>query len=59
MAQDDDPVNRRKQLARPRYLIVVVRERCKTWVDQHPRTGWYIMILLALNYILDAVQSLF
>lgn len=43
--------------------ITVIWDRCKSYVvvhvDQSPRLGWYLTALLALNYIIDAAQSLF
>jgi len=25
-------------------------------VDRHPRTGWYVVLLLAANYLIDFLQ---
>lgn len=29
-----------------------------TWVDAHPRTGWYISLMLTLNFILNLLDAL-
>lgn len=38
-------------------FVVVLWRRCRGFFDTHPRTGWYITVFLALNYVIDALQS--
>lgn len=28
------------------------------WTDVHPRTGWYLVIILTLNFILNLLDAL-
>lgn len=37
---------------------ITIWRRCLDWVDSYPRTGWYFAALLALNFIIDAIQGL-
>lgn len=32
------------------------KERTISWVDSHPRTGWYLMVLMTLNLLLSVVD---
>ena len=32
--------------------------RLRSFVDDHPRTGWYLTVLLALNFLLDLIEQL-
>lgn len=34
---------------------VTLRRRCLNWIEGHPRTGWYVTALLALNFLLDFI----
>lgn len=52
MAQTGPPVN---QMAGGNPSAA---RRFREWVDCHPRTGWYLVVLLFINYVLDLAQSL-
>lgn len=28
------------------------------WVDAHPRTGWYLVVILSLNFALNLMDAL-
>lgn len=32
--------------------------RTKTWIDCHPRTGWYLVSLLSFNTVLNLLDLL-
>jgi hypothetical protein len=33
-------------------------ECCRAWIEGHPRTGWYVAVLLFINYIFDLLAAL-
>lgn len=28
------------------------------WIDYHPRTGWYLVVILTLNFVLNLLDAL-
>lgn len=28
------------------------------WIDAHPRTGWYLVVILTLNFVLNLLDAL-
>jgi hypothetical protein len=32
--------------------------RCLDWIDAHPRTGWYIVIIATLNFLLNLADAI-
>lgn len=54
MAQNPNHVKGRRD-----RVVVIVLERCRTFFDRHPRTGWWISFWLFLNYLLDIVPWFF
>lgn len=28
------------------------------WIDCHPRTGWYLVVILTLNFVLNLLDAL-
>lgn len=28
-----------------------------SWLDQHPRTGWYVAVIVTLDFILHLLES--
>lgn len=42
MARDSEDVKR------PRFI-----GRCVDWIDRHPRTGWYLVVVATLNLLLN------
>lgn len=54
MAQRDRDVKSDPGHRQP--LVVVVIDRCRCWIDRHPRTGWYVAALSVLNVILNLIQ---
>jgi hypothetical protein len=37
--------------------LAALIERCLTWIEYHPRTGWYIALLATLNFFLNLVDA--
>lgn len=40
-------------------VVYVIWARCRSFIDRHPRTGWWLTFWLAVNFIVDALQTLF
>lgn len=53
MAYNGRKVNER----RPIYVLVVLT-RARNWIDQHPRTGWYVCTIVTANFLLDLITRL-
>ena len=30
---------------------------CRDWVDAHPRTGWYVAVVVTLDFLLHLMQA--
>lgn len=53
MAQGNPPVKENPQGHRDNRTLV---RRCRDWIDNHPRTGWYIAFMVTLNFIVTVAQ---
>ena len=37
--------------------LAALVDRCLTWVEHHPRTGWYIALLATANFFLNLIDA--
>ena len=43
-------------MAHLRRFVNVIWKDCINFVDGHPRTGWYIVVVLTLNVVLNVLD---
>ena len=53
MAQGTPSVKENPQGHRNLRTLVL---QCRDWIDSHPRTGWYIAVLVTLNFLISVAQ---
>lgn len=51
MAQTGSHVNPEAGLFKDRW------QRFRDWIDCHPRTGWYVAVMVTLDFLLHLMQA--